>query len=55
MNNMNLPEKNLQQREVILLDLVKQRNFDPIIWKEIRDGNISIYVGNDALKIDLIE
>lgn len=48
----NLPEKNLQDREKLLFDMIVEKKYDPINWKMIEIDNYHIFVGNDALKID---
>lgn len=56
LHGVEIPEKNLAERCDVLLDLIKQGKYDPIIWKEIKLNNngksYSLFVGNDALKID---
>jgi len=56
LQGVEIPEKNLVERTNVLLDLIKNKKYDRILWKEILLNNkgkdYSLFVGNDALKID---
>lgn len=56
LQNIDIPETSIPEREEILLSLIKDNKYDPILWKQItfkqNSKCCSFYVANDALKID---